>query len=211
MLNWRQNGAVVANSEKPNRLGRGLDALLSRREIPRKQEAGTPPVPASDAAASSDAPSNTGPRDGGALRPSAQSEPIQTIALFWKMVKADPKTFDKIKADTVKIQKIAQTSSAASGESEPESENPLIDKVLKRMKPGGVWTSIIEDDQSYRLLKLLSVNDKEYVCKILTIDKKPFDPWFRDYASAHVPVVFNDQLLRIKLSLKYPQLWWLPK
>ena len=126
-----------------------------------------------------------------------QHDPIETISLFWKLVKADPKQFDKIKSDTVRIPK------------EPGEQDGFVETVLKRMKPGEIWQNVVEDETDYRIVKLLSESDKEYVCKILNIDKKPFGPWFQEYAQKNVPVVFNDPLLRISMTLKYPQLWWL--
>jgi hypothetical protein len=128
-----------------------------------------------------------------------QHDPIETISLFWKLVKADPKKFDNIKSDTVHIPK------------EEDAQDGFVETVLKKMKPGEIWPNVVEDETDYRIVKLLSESDKEYVCKILNIDKKPFSPWFQEYAQKHVPVVFNDPLLRISMTLKYPQLWWLPK
>lgn len=121
-----------------------------------------------------------------------------------------PDAFESLPGyDTINIKKyqlIKRTLGAYYDESLP---NPLIEKVLKHLKLGGIWTDIIEDDQSYLMLKLLSENDSVYHCGVIRRAKLGFDTWFKEYITQHVPIVFYDKKFLDDLKMIYPELSWL--
>jgi len=86
--------------------------------------------------------------------------------------------------------------------------DPIIDKVLVHLKPGEMWQSIIEDNYSYKIVRLLSENDSSYVCDGVIVRKKSFDKWFREYAIENIDIEIYDDYLKKSLLEKYPDLWW---
>lgn len=88
-------------------------------------------------------------------------------------------------------------------------QDPIIDSVLARLKPGQVWRNVVEDDYSYRVVRLLWFDDTSYTYDGVVVKKKDFDEWFREYATSHVEIEIYDTLLRREFVRRYPDLWWL--
>jgi hypothetical protein len=88
-------------------------------------------------------------------------------------------------------------------------QNPLIEKVLKNLKPGETWPNIIEDDSSLKIVRLLSEDENKYYCDGVIIPKKQFDQWFKDYATNNIKMEIKDEQLLSQIRQDYPTLWWL--
>lgn len=89
------------------------------------------------------------------------------------------------------------------------SSNPLIEKVLKNLKPGEIWPDIIEDENGFQIIRLLNEDENKYYVDGVSIPKKTFDPWFRDYVKNNVKIEIKDEQLLSQIRQDYPTLWWL--
>ncbi len=139
-----------------------------------------------------------------------QKFPRDTIEMFWKLVKLDPTKLDQLARDTLRIPKgVEATSELQKLGAVPESDDPLVANVISKMKEGELWPNVIEDDQSYKILKLLYQTNSYYYVRELTVNKRPFDPWLQNYAKTHVPIIFHDKKLFDMINVRYPGVWWL--
>ena len=87
--------------------------------------------------------------------------------------------------------------------------NPLIDKVIKNLKPGEIWADIIEDDYSFQIVRFLKEDQEKYYLDGIVIPKKSFDSWFQDYVKNNVKIEIFDQEILNKIKTQYPDIWWL--
>jgi hypothetical protein len=135
-----------------------------------------------------------------------------TIEMFWRLVRADPSKLDKLAPDTVRINKGTKaTSELQKMGAVPVSDDPLVEKVIGHLKEGQLWSNVVEDDQSYKIVKLLYQTSSYYYCRILTVQKRPFDPWFKEVVLKQVPIVFQDKQLLEMIKVRFPGVWWLEK
>jgi hypothetical protein len=101
------------------------------------------------------------------------------------------------------------------GEKTDYAENPFVKNVLSRLKLGEIFPNVVEDDYSYKLVKLLSSekgNDgvTRYRFEAITVAKRSFDEWFREI-NKDVTIKICDKSLYEKIMVKYPAVWWLPR
>jgi len=135
-----------------------------------------------------------------------------SIEKIWAIVSKDHAQLYQFTLDTLVNRKIAKPNKtlATMGASRQELD-PLVDVVLKHLAAGEVWNNIIEDEHSYKILQLLSQNDSEYYSLAVIVEKRPFDPWYRQYIQQNIPITFADNSLQARLRKAYPTLWWLRK
>ncbi len=86
--------------------------------------------------------------------------------------------------------------------------DPLI-PILQKLSPGDVCRSIVEDDYSYRVIRLKERSGNRYLFETITVYKQPFGKWFRKEAEK-IKIDILDVELRRSIREKYPNLWWLP-
>ncbi|MCD6595324.1 hypothetical protein J7L68_06595 [bacterium] len=132
-----------------------------------------------------------------------------SIAKIFKKVMEFPESLETIAGyDTFRMPKqvsIDKTLLKSGVEFVPD---PIIDKVLVHLKPGEMWQNIVEDDYSYKIVRLLSENDSSYLCDGIILPKRSFDEWFRKYAIENIDIEIYDDYLKKSLIEKYPDLWW---
>lgn len=87
-------------------------------------------------------------------------------------------------------------------------KDPFVEKVLKKIKPGQLWGNIVEDDYSYKIIRLLRVEKENYVWDGVIVKKKQFDNWFRNYISNNISITINNSIFKKELINRYPNLWW---
>ena len=90
----------------------------------------------------------------------------------------------------------------------PLGKNLFIEKVLKRLKPGEMWGDIVEDDYSYKIVRLVKADDKSYTWDGVIIPKRNFNDWFKQYVTKNIPIVIKDDPLKKEVIEQYPQVWW---
>ena len=82
-------------------------------------------------------------------------------------------------------------------------------QVLKNLKPGELWPNIIEEDSSYGIVQLISVDKGSYKYGYVVVPKGDFDKWFKIYVEENIKIHFIDQSLLKAIKNQYPDLWWL--
>ena len=80
--------------------------------------------------------------------------------------------------------------------------------LLEKLSAGEICRTVVEDDYSYKVIRLKEKNDKTYLVEAITIFKRPFDKWFRKEAEK-IRIEILDPELRRSIREKYPNLWWL--
>lgn len=87
--------------------------------------------------------------------------------------------------------------------------DPLI-PILDALFPGEIYRNIVEDDDRYRIIRLVERNGQTYSVEAITINKQPFDTWFRGEA-AKIEIEIMDLDLKNIIKAKYPGIWWMKK
>ena len=123
---------------------------------------------------------------------------------------ARPDDFERLPHfQTVSISKNIMPNGTFKVLSEEPASKPLFEKILTQLKPGGIWTEIIEDQRSYMMIKLESEDDSVYHCGVIAIAKMSFDQWFHRYVLDNIPITFYDRQLLKEIGRMYPEAWWL--
>lgn len=89
------------------------------------------------------------------------------------------------------------------------SPDPLIENVLVKLKQGELHNKVVEDEYSYRIIRLVAETDSAYLCDGVVLIKASFDDWFQKYVLENVPITIGDEQLKQALQERYPDLWWL--
>lgn len=99
------------------------------------------------------------------------------------------------------------------------AKGPL-ESILDSLPVGAVHDRIVEDDGSFRVVRLIQRNEgnkgsegnekngPQYKAEAIAARKRPFDEWFRERARK-VEIRFLDAALANGVREKYPTLWWL--
>lgn len=91
---------------------------------------------------------------------------------------------------------------------EPLPKDPLI-PLLEKLRVGEVFPDIIEDDNSYRVIRLVEKDGQRYRIETVRVDKTPFEAWFRPEC-AKLDVRIADPQLAENIRVRYPGLCWMP-
>ena len=83
---------------------------------------------------------------------------------------------------------------------------PLL-PILESLTPGEIYRNIVEDDNSYRVIRLINRDGNKYSVEAITVNKQPFEEWLRKEA-AKIEIEIIDPELKIAIKTKYPDLWW---
>lgn len=86
-------------------------------------------------------------------------------------------------------------------------KDPLI-PLLEKLSAGEFIPNIIEDDSSYRIVRLTSKDQQRYRVETVRVDKAPFESWYKTQC-AKVRVSFADSALEKRIAGNYPGLCWL--
>jgi hypothetical protein len=82
--------------------------------------------------------------------------------------------------------------------------------IIESLSAGEIYKNIVEDDNSYKVIRLLQKDSTQYTAETLTKTKRPFMEWFQEQA-VQIPVTFLDPGLKEKLVTEYPDAWWIWK
>jgi hypothetical protein len=102
----------------------------------------------------------------------------------------------------------AMVSSLQVSQSIPEND-PIFD-ILSKLAPGAVHPGIIEDDDGYRLLRLISRNGNKYTVEIIEATKSHFDTWLMKRARA-LRITISDDALKRDIKRDYPNIDWVKR
>jgi hypothetical protein len=87
------------------------------------------------------------------------------------------------------------------------ASDPMM-SILETMSEGEIYNNIVENDDGYKVIKLLGKKGSQYKVASISVRKQPFDKWFSKQAE-QVKVKILDAVLRKKVVSKYPHVWWL--
>jgi len=87
-------------------------------------------------------------------------------------------------------------------------EDPFVFNVLAKMKKGEIFQNIVEDDYSFKIVRLIDEDKEYYYWEGVVIMKKNFYDWFRNYVIENVKIKILDEELKEKFKKKYPDIWW---
>lgn len=75
--------------------------------------------------------------------------------------------------------------------------------ILENMQRGELYGDILEDENSFYILKLKSKTKKGYTVECIYVEKKSFDEWFANEIK-NIAVVFIDKKLEESIKSQYP-------
>src|SRR4030065_157675 len=87
--------------------------------------------------------------------------------------------------------------------------DPIFD-ILNQLAPGAIHPNIIEDDDGYRVLRLISRNDQKYTIEIIEAAKSQFDIWLMKRARA-LRITISDDALKRDIKRDYPDIDWVKR
>ena len=92
---------------------------------------------------------------------------------------------------------------------EKAPQDPLV-SILEALSIGEIYKNIVEDDYSYRVVRLKGRDGNKYSVEAITVKKRPFDEWFKTQA-AKIRTKILDKELHREIASKYPNVWWVKK
>jgi hypothetical protein len=79
--------------------------------------------------------------------------------------------------------------------------------ILEPLALGALYDHIVENDQDFRVVRLISRDGKKYSVEAIIVPKRPFDDWFREEADK-LKIEVLDKDLKKTIKKNYPELWW---
>jgi hypothetical protein len=87
--------------------------------------------------------------------------------------------------------------------------DPMI-AILQTLSENEVYRNIVEDDDSYRVIRLLKKDGAAYRIEAITVPKQPFQQWFKEQEDK-VTLTILDKSLEKEIVSKYPKVSWVKK
>jgi hypothetical protein len=136
-------------------------------------------------------------------------EEITKIEEIMKKVKNNPEILKSFKEYTkATTSKRKEEKIEIGGYSFDVPEDPFISKVLSKLKKGEVFSNIVEDDYSFKVVRLIDEDKDNYYWDGVVVMKKNFEDWFKNYVKENVKIKIIDKELREKFKNRFPDLWW---
>ena len=136
-------------------------------------------------------------------------EEITKIEEIMKKVKNNPEILKSFKEYTkATTSKIKEEKIEIGGYTFNVPEDPFISKVLSKLKKGEIYPNIVEDDYSFKVVRLIDEDKENYYWEGVIIMKKGFYDWFQNYVKANIKIKILDKELKEKFKKRYPDLWW---
>ncbi|HEY4696897.1 MAG TPA: hypothetical protein VIH29_02675 [Gallionella sp.] len=87
--------------------------------------------------------------------------------------------------------------------------DPIFD-ILNQLAPGAIHPNTVEDDDGYRVLRLIARNDQKYTIEIIEAAKSQYDTWLRKCARA-LRITISDDALKRDIKRDYPDIDWVKR
>jgi hypothetical protein len=134
---------------------------------------------------------------------------IAKIEEIMKKVKNNPEILKSFKEYTkATTSKRKEEKIEIGGYSFDVPEDPFISKVLLKLKKGEIFSNVVEDDYSFKIVRLIDEDKENYYWDGVIIMKKNFEDWFKNYVRENVKIKIIDKELKEKFKNRYPDLWW---
>jgi hypothetical protein len=88
------------------------------------------------------------------------------------------------------------------------SFNAPMQAIIESLSEGEIYKNIVEDDDSYKVIRLLQKDSTQYSVEAITTTKRPFMEWFQEQA-AQIAIQVLDTELKEKIIEEYPHVWWI--
>ncbi len=86
-------------------------------------------------------------------------------------------------------------------------KNPLVEDILKKLKPGEINKNIVEDKNSYKIVKLIKKeSNKKYLCGIIQVSKTELREWIKKYTK-NINIEIKDSFLKQEIEKKCPDFY----
>jgi len=91
-----------------------------------------------------------------------------------------------------------------------------LESILDSLPVGAVYDRIVEDDRSFRVVRLIQKNEgnekngPKYKGEAVAARKRPFDEWLREQA-ARIKIRIADPELAKAVRETYPNVWWVKR
>jgi hypothetical protein len=136
-------------------------------------------------------------------------EEIAKIEELMKKVKNNPEILKSFKEYTkATTSKRKEEKIEIGGYSFDVPEDPFISKVLLKLKKGEIFPDVVEDDYSFKIVRLIDEDKENYYWDGIIIMKKNFEDWFKNYVRENVKIKILDKELKEKFKNRYPDIWW---
>ncbi len=88
-----------------------------------------------------------------------------------------------------------------------ESFNAPMEAIIESLSEGEIYKNIVEDDNSYTVVRLVQRDSTQYTVEAITKTKRPFVEWFQEQVT-QISIKFPDTELKEKIIEEYPHVWW---
>ena len=136
-------------------------------------------------------------------------EEIAKIEEIMKKVKNNPEILKSFKEYTkATTSKRKEEKIEIGGYTFNVPEDPFVSKVLSKLKKGEVFSNVVEDDYSFKIVRLIDEDKENYYWDGVIVMKKSFYDWFKNYVKKNVKIKILDKELKEKFKKRYPNIWW---
>lgn len=81
---------------------------------------------------------------------------------------------------------------------------------LNKLAAGQILPDVVEDENGFRVMRLLSRNGATYRIETIEVAKPAFESWLKERARS-LPIVINDEKLKNAVKLEHPNLDWVSR
>lgn len=134
-----------------------------------------------------------------------------SIENLWRQIEKTPPAYFNMypQWDTLYFNKTNTRQSTANQEkTNLNGSDPIVDKIMKKLTPGGLWHSIIEDNNRYIILTLIGKNDTSYISGAFIVKKQTLIGWIKLNFADFVEIKVTDKNFFKATLRKYPKIWW---
>jgi hypothetical protein len=89
-------------------------------------------------------------------------------------------------------------------------KEPIVLQIVKQLKNGQLWSEIVEDENSYMIIRLIDSDKDKYYVDGIVVKKKEFEPWFKDLVTKNIKISILDETLAQSIKRNYSLVWWVP-
>jgi hypothetical protein len=82
--------------------------------------------------------------------------------------------------------------------------------ILNKLAPGEIHPNIIQDQDRYRVLRLISRNGQKYIIETIDAVEPQYEDWLKERAST-LPITISDDALKREVKRDYPNIDWVEK
>lgn len=82
--------------------------------------------------------------------------------------------------------------------------------ILNKLAPGEIHPDIIQDENGYRVLRLIARNGQKYSIETIEATKPPFEDWLKERTST-LDITISDDALKREVKRDYPNIDWVER